>query len=60
MGKAGKNSKNNPDNKTKRKEYKILSIIDCEKCKTKCKEYDDYIIALNTGKIGKGITCKSL
>jgi hypothetical protein len=58
MGK-GKNSKNNPDNKTKRKEYKIMSVVDCEKtCKEFCIEYFNYCDKLKAGKILKGLTCR--
>lgn len=58
MGKAGKNSKNNPDNKTKRKEPKIISSTECQKCNSKCDAYFKYEKFLKSGKIGKGIPCK--
>jgi hypothetical protein len=61
MGKSkgGKSSKNNPDNKGKRKEYKIMSVVDCEKtCKEFCKEYYEYCKKLEAGKILKGLVCR--
>jgi hypothetical protein len=60
MGKAGKNSKNNPDNKVKRKEYKIHESAFCEKCSehSNCKEYNDYILRMAKKGIGYGIVCK--
>lgn len=62
MGKgSGKNSKNNPDNKVKRKEYKVYDTQHCLKCPEyeNCKEYNDYQIKMAKKGKGFGITCKS-
>jgi hypothetical protein len=57
--KAGKQSKNNPDLKVKKKENKIMSVVDCEKtCKEFCKEYYEYCKKLENGKILKGLVCR--
>jgi hypothetical protein len=54
-----KSSKNNPDTREKRKEYKIYDSSHCEKCKDKddCKEFANYKIKLAKGK-GLGCVCK--
>ena len=51
-------NKNNPDNRVKKKQNKIMSSIDCDRCKEKCAEYQKYIDRLKSGKILKGIVCK--
>jgi len=56
--KSGKQSKNNPDNKVKKHENKVISSSECEKCNEKCEAYYKYIDLLASGKIGKGIICK--
>jgi hypothetical protein len=60
MGKSkgGKSSKNNPDNKVKRKEPKIISSTECLKCNEKCDAYFKYEKSLSEGKIGKGVCCR--
>jgi hypothetical protein len=60
MGKAKKKTnKNNPENKIKQKQFKTMSVVDCEKnCKEFCKDYYEYCDKLKAGKILKGITCK--
>lgn len=59
MGKSkgGKQSKNNPDNKVKKREPKIISSIECLKCNEQCDAYFKYIDLLDSGKVGKGIKC---
>jgi hypothetical protein len=56
---TAKKSKNNPDTKVKRKEFKIYDSTHCEHCKEKddCKEYANYKIKLAKGK-GLGCVCK--
>jgi hypothetical protein len=60
MGKTGKNSKNNPDVKTKQKQNKIVSSVDCERCKDRenCKEFKDYEVRIQKKLVGRGVTCK--
>jgi len=58
---AGSNgSKNNPDLKVKKKEYKIYDSQHCQKCSehSDCKEYNDYVERMKIKGKGYGITCK--
>ena len=59
MGK-GKNSKNNSDNKMKKREPKIISSVECEKCKDKdvCKDYINYMKVYQKKLVGKGVVCR--
>jgi hypothetical protein len=55
----GKGSKNNVDNKVKKKEYKTIDSTYCEKnCKEFCKDYYNYCEKLHSGKVMKGLICK--
>jgi hypothetical protein len=54
---GSKGSKNNVENRVKVKEPKIISSLECEKCKEKCDAYFKYEKLLASGKCGKGIKC---
>jgi hypothetical protein len=59
MGKAKKSSKNNVENRNKQKQYKVMSVVDCEKtCKEFCKDYYEYCKKLESGKVMKGLVCR--
>jgi len=60
MAGGKKQSKNNPDLKTKKTEYKIYDSQHCEKCAEheNCKEYNDYLNKLMTKGKGHGCICK--
>jgi hypothetical protein len=56
---AKKVTKNNKIEKPKQKQFKRIESSICEtKCDQKCKEYEDYVNRLKTGKIGIGVLCK--
>jgi hypothetical protein len=56
--KTNKQSKNNPDNKIIKKENKIISSSECERCKEQCDAYFNYVKLLASGKVGRGVICK--
>lgn len=58
MGKAKKVSKNNVENRVKVKEQKVISSVECQKCKEQCDAYFKYEKSLSDGKIGKGVCCR--
>ena len=51
------NSKNNPTSRSQIKQARVVSSVECERCKTPCKNYERYIELLNLGKLGYGVKC---
>ncbi len=50
-------SKNNPDNKNKAKQTKMVSSITCDSCPQQCKAYKEYELRLQNGAMGYGVKC---
>ncbi len=50
-------SKNNPENRNKGKQTKMVSSITCDSCTQKCKAYKEYELRLQNGAIGHGVRC---